>query len=214
MDNLPIGVRLIYWALIIVLTGNLGIAFGALAVGTRMRSLAARAGFAVAFGLLASALTVGLSLALLPAFGNEVSLGRVAAYCFFSATPIYALIQTFLIRRHDGSNDERPQQPRSRPRILDRDPALSAATTVWALSAQDHYVLVQSDAGQALILMRFADAIAECEQDLSGVQIHRSHWVAHSLAGSSEKKYGKPVIHLPDGKTLPISRRKVRELSP
>ena len=139
-------------------------------------------------------------------------LRAIAAYSFFSATPIYALVQSFLMSGQKPEAEDRLPE-RARPKILDRDPNLSAASTVWALSAQDHYVLIHSDSGQALILMRLADAIAECEQDVSGVQIHRSHWVAKAALGQIEKQGGKAMVRLPGGELLPISRRKAAELS-
>ena len=54
---------------------------------------------------------------------------------------------------------------------------LSGAARILALSMEDHYVRVFTDAGESLILLRLSDAMTEV-QDVPGLQIHRSHWVA------------------------------------
>ena len=72
---------------------------------------------------------------------------------------------------------------------------------LWAISAQDHYLNVQTDEGSELILMRLSDALAELA-DRDGVQLHRSHWVAR--AGIA--KHNATSVTLHNNTTLPISR--------
>jgi DNA-binding LytR/AlgR family response regulator len=76
---------------------------------------------------------------------------------------------------------------------------------ILSLSAEDHYVRVRTDSGQALILMNLADAVAALGQD-AGVRIHRSHWVARDLVGAAAREGGRLVVRLDDGTTLPVSR--------
>jgi hypothetical protein len=73
--------------------------------------------------------------------------------------------------------------------------------TLWAISAEDHYLNVQTDQGSELILMRLSDALVELT-GRDGVQIHRSHWVAR--AGVSKNTTNSATLH--NGTTLPISR--------
>ena len=72
---------------------------------------------------------------------------------------------------------------------------------LWAISAEDHYLNVQTDQGSELILMRLSDALGELSHR-DGVQIHRSHWVARAAIANSSAS----SVTLHNGKTLPISR--------
>lgn len=77
-----------------------------------------------------------------------------------------------------------------------------------ALKAEDHYLRVITDTGNALILMKFEDALAALN-GYPGIQTHRSWW----LASSQLKNLGKlssstHSIVIPDGTEVPISRRK------
>jgi hypothetical protein len=75
---------------------------------------------------------------------------------------------------------------------------------IVALSAEDHYVRVRTDRGQALILMNLANAIAALGPD-SGVRIHRSHWVSRALALEMTTR-SRRGIRVDDDTVLPISR--------
>jgi hypothetical protein len=92
--------------------------------------------------------------------------------------------------------------------------ALERRGEILALSMEDHYVRVFTDAGESLILLRLSDAMAEV-QDVPGLQIHRSHWVATRAVNRTERLTdGRIRLHLINGLTLPVSRtfaRAVRE---
>jgi LytTr DNA-binding domain len=75
---------------------------------------------------------------------------------------------------------------------------------IVALSAEDHYVRVRTDRGQALILMNFADAVAALGPD-AGVRIHRSHWVSRALAAKTTRG-SRNGIRVDDDTVLPVSR--------
>lgn len=75
--------------------------------------------------------------------------------------------------------------------------------TIVSLSAEDHYVRVRTDRGQALILMKLASAISALGPD-AGVRIHRSHWVAHAPAAAAcGSRHG---IRVDADTVLPVSR--------
>jgi DNA-binding LytR/AlgR family response regulator len=77
-----------------------------------------------------------------------------------------------------------------------------------SLSAEDHYVRVVTDHGNALIRYRFSDALSEV-RGLPGIQVHRSHWVAVRAierVRSSGKTY---CLVLKDGSEFPVSRTNV-----
>lgn len=83
---------------------------------------------------------------------------------------------------------------------------------VLHISGRDHYVDVQTAKGEAVLLMRFADAMAEvCPRD--GDQIHRSHWVSWSAVESVERKGTKTNLILSCGKRIPVSKNHLPKLA-
>jgi len=79
------------------------------------------------------------------------------------------------------------------------------SAVILALSAEDHYVRVRTDRGEALILMNLAAAIAALGED-AGVRVHRSHWVSRQLAEEARVRGGRHGVRLNDDTVLPISR--------
>jgi len=81
-------------------------------------------------------------------------------------------------------------------------------TEVISLRAEDHYVRVMTDKGNALIRYRFADALAEV-RSLPGIQVHRSHWVAtRAIERVRSDSRGYHII-LNDGSEAPVSRTNI-----
>lgn len=59
-----------------------------------------------------------------------------------------------------------------------------------------------------MLLMRLADAIAETGGD-TGMQVHRSHWVAYGAVEGLEREAGKTprlILVMSDGARVPVSR--------
>ncbi|MCE2820769.1 MAG: LytTR family transcriptional regulator [Phenylobacterium sp.] len=78
-----------------------------------------------------------------------------------------------------------------------------------ALTAELHYLRVETVNGNALILYPFGQAVAELAASSSnGSQIHRSHWVAHSHVANIQKDRGRVFCVLTSGTRLPIGRRR------
>ena len=74
-----------------------------------------------------------------------------------------------------------------------------------ALSAEDHYLKVHTDRGEALILMGLSQAAAALGPR-RGVRIHRSHWVAFDALPADGHKRSAGELRLDGGLTLPVSR--------
>jgi hypothetical protein len=111
----------------------------------------------------------------------------------------------WLIRRaYAPTEDDAAKMPEAN-RFLLRLP-LEKRGTLQRLEAQDHYVLAVTDKGQSLVLIRFADALAEVE-DLAGLQIHRSHWIVPEHAVRTFRENGRDLIEMADGAHVPVSRR-------
>ena len=73
------------------------------------------------------------------------------------------------------------------------------------LEAQDHYLKVVTQMGEALILLRLGDALSELS-DYDGLQVHRSHWIARDQVQRVERRDGKVGLFMSDGSTIPVSR--------
>jgi hypothetical protein len=100
----------------------------------------------------------------------------------------------------------------SEARILQRvDPSLRG--DLYAISVRDHYVDVQTSAGNASLLLRLGDAMTEAEPT-KGAQVHRSHWVAWDAVSGVESEAGKMFVRLHNGNRVPVSknhREKLKE---
>jgi hypothetical protein len=92
----------------------------------------------------------------------------------------------------------------ARPKFLERVPA-RLGEQVLALEAEDHYVRVHTALGSTLILMRFADAIAEMD-GADGLKTHRSWWVAKSAVRNSVSRGRRMDLVLDGGLTVPVTR--------
>lgn len=98
---------------------------------------------------------------------------------------------------------EAPAGP-ERPKFLERVPA-RLGEDVLALEAEDHYVRVHTPLGSTLILMRFADAVAEME-GADGLRTHRSWWVAKAAVRNFVSRGRRMDLVLEGGLTVPVTR--------
>ncbi len=74
-----------------------------------------------------------------------------------------------------------------------------------AVAAEDHYLRVHTDAGEELIALRFADALAELAA-APGFRTHRSWWVAASALEGVRWRRGRGEARLCNGLVAPVSR--------
>ena len=77
-----------------------------------------------------------------------------------------------------------------------------------ALSMEDHYVRVHTDAGTELLLLRLADAISETA-GIEGRQVHRSWWVARHALMEAVSLDGSYALDVRGGVVAPVARRRV-----
>ncbi len=90
------------------------------------------------------------------------------------------------------------------PRLVERLPSEVRGPLV-SITVRDHYVDVTTRRGQASLLLRLSDAVAETG-DGSGVRVHRSHWVAWDAIEGIEHKGAKMVLRLQGGAEVPVSK--------
>ncbi|MFK7828674.1 MAG: LytTR family DNA-binding domain-containing protein [Congregibacter sp.] len=76
---------------------------------------------------------------------------------------------------------------------------------IIALKAEEHYTRVFTDSGEALVLIRFRDAVALLD-DLDGVQTHRSYWVKRDSVDQLRKDGRSSTLRLTTGLEVPVSR--------
>jgi len=97
--------------------------------------------------------------------------------------------------------------------FLERLPVKYRAAALYAVSSEDHYLRVHTDRGEALILMRLADAVRELGR-ADGLQTHRSWWVATDGVADMKREGGRIFLILKSGVEAPVSRsyaKSVRE---
>ena len=122
---------------------------------------------------------------------------------------ISLLVVSILPRPRAGpANEEAPPGGGSAEptpsRFLDRLPPHLGRDLVY-LRMADHYVEAFTTAGSTLVLMRFADAVAELE-GAGGLRVHRSYWVARSHVTGTARQNGRTILNLTGGHEAPVSR--------
>jgi hypothetical protein len=98
-----------------------------------------------------------------------------------------------------------PPLPEAEAAFRRRLSAKRRAARLIAIEAHDHYLKVHTDAGEELITLRFADALAELEQ-AHGWRVHRSWWVAAEAVEGVRWRRGAGELRLAGGLEAPISR--------
>lgn len=122
-----------------------------------------------------------------------------------TATTAALCALAFLIRNRDPVKTHASAADAPPPKFLARLPAKLANAELWAVEAEDHYLRLHTSLGSDLILMRLGDAISELE-GIEGARTHRSWWVARGAVRDVDRDDGRATLHLPDGKTAPVSR--------
>ena len=90
------------------------------------------------------------------------------------------------------------------PRLFNRLPEPKVGKLL-RVSVEDHYVNVTTERGSERLLMRFADALEELDAS-AGLQVHRSHRVAHDAVRGFRTDGSRTLLELADGSQVPVSR--------
>ncbi len=89
--------------------------------------------------------------------------------------------------------------------IAEKLPSRLRGARLIAMSAEDHYLRVHTEAGSDLVLMRLGDACALLPEE-AGAKVHRGWWVAKSAVEGHTRLSGKVTLTLTGGLTVPVSR--------
>jgi hypothetical protein len=120
---------------------------------------------------------------------------------------VAVVILAWLVRRAYRGPEPRPVSDKAPPpAIRDRLPPRLARADLHAVQSEDHYLRIHTSAGDALILMKLADAL-EALRDSDGMQVHRSWWVARQAVEQARWRRGRGELELRGGLKVPVSTR-------
>lgn len=212
LSAFPLGIRLAYLVPVAIVTGMIGL--GGCLLATRLAPRSNRWFSGAAGGVLIFApvgVIVWLTTGVLP--GEVLRIedlpGYVGTSFVVSLTMSLMAVAVVPLPGGGSSGEAAPAGPPSR--FLERLPVRLRSAEIWAVEAEDHYLRVHTSAGQDLILLRMADAVAELEGQ-EGMQVHRSWWVARAGIADARRADGRATLTLKDGSEAPVSRTYAAEL--
>lgn len=188
--------RTLYWTAIVFTTFSVGSV-----VSHMTRKLSAD--FAFPFQVILGALSVGTAVTCVLIVLNLIAF-RILPDTLWGLLAQWGVVTAISTVIEVSSRLVVGPSPVTPPPILDRLPFAKRGALV-ALSAEDHYVKVQTTKGTEMLLMRLSDAIKEVGQT-EGFQVHRSHWVARDQIADVRRINDRGEIALKSGETRPISR--------
>jgi hypothetical protein len=203
----PAAIRFIYWVTVMVGGGLIGAVIEPLllrwpAMTQRPRLFAAVQTVVMTFPI---TLLVWSVSSIMLAGGRMTLLELVFLWPSVLIVDIAVVILAWLIRRSTQPKTEVRRQGAPPPAIAGKLPPRLARAELMALEAEDHYLRVHTSAGDALILMRFSDAL-EAVADADGLQSHRSWWVAKQAVEDAAFRDGRGELTLRCGVKAPVSR--------
>ena len=224
-DRLPLPTRFAYWGCAIGANWVFALTVAPTAVYACLRQgISEWAGLAA--GCLVAALPGSGAIAFLNAVVGDPFVGapalgglyvRVLLVHALLGSLAYALIERPILKRRQRERDGAPvaetlphpeggfPAPDSGAGALLNELPAHLGRELIRLRMKDHYVEVHTPLGHALVLMRFRDALRSVE-NLDGMQVHRSHWVARRAVAGAEQRSGRTGLLLRGGEFVPVSR--------
>ena len=196
---LPAVPRVLYWIIVVFVTYSVGTVVSTI-VHQALKHRANWFQTVIAICANGTVLTAVLTLLNLLAFGIWPNTFGELLERLWVVTLISGVIE---VGGHLLRNSQSSEAKKAVP-LLDRLPVHKRGPLI-ALNAEDHYVRVTTTKGEELVLMRLSDAVKEVG-DTSGLQIHRSHWVATDQIKEVNRSGDRGEMLLSDGGTRPISR--------
>lgn len=216
VELLPLPLRLFYWLLLVGATGVVGFVTCHTVAGALRQRGVAQVPAAILGGVVnalpINVIVLGVNAVLLAPGALPLSVAELAlANLGISVAVSVAVSLAFFGDRKVTAAPPLPHHPfTAPPRLMERLPKPVRAPIV-SLEATDHYTQVVTELGQATILLRLSDAIAEA-LPTTGLRLHRSHWVALDHIARAERDGRRAIVTLSDGRRLPVSRSNVEAL--
>lgn len=209
---LPLGPRLAYWVLMVLVTGSVGLIL-CRSVTTILQSTGLPRRLAsVLSGLIAgmpiNMIVHGLNALLLPPGALALGPGAITLAIFAISVCVAVAVGEIFFSRPDPAATPATLSPH--PRLFNRLPE-ALHGPLLSLTAVDHYTEVTTQAGSTRILLRLSDAIAEAAP-IPGLRLHRSHWVARAAITAARRDGPRAIVILTDGSERPVSRSHVAGL--
>ncbi|HEX2885880.1 LytTR family DNA-binding domain-containing protein [Vineibacter terrae] len=224
--DLPLPARLVYWALSMACGWFLMMGL-AMAIN-RIEPLQAWpvAGRMALAGVLGGAPMAGIAWTIEALFRRPLPLAVVPELLMNTtvltvvlAIAIGQLVELRLQARAGAAEITAPPSPMAEPPTPEPSPPPAAEPTgnflrrlppelgrdLLALEMEDHYARVHTMQGSTLILLRLRDAVAELGEG-SGLQVHRSWWVARDAVADVERAAGKLTLVLRNELRVPVSK--------
>jgi hypothetical protein len=221
-DAAPVSTRFLFW-IVVMESGALiamGIEVGVTAWGKLvdrpwLQSVLVAFGIAVPLSLIVSAMrSIVFDMPMISPSGLVILFG----YVFF-VSMIMTAIGVLMSRANTSPSDiesnrgafddvsppDAENTTGKDSRFRDRLPPHLQEAALYAVQSEDHYLRVHTDRGEAMILHRLSDAIAELSA-IEGRQVHRSWWVAKAAIQSVRKADSKIEFILTNDLTVPVSR--------
>ncbi len=219
-DRLALPMRTLYWLVLHAFAWTLALAaisLGNLALAGRLEPPLVR--------MLASAAAASIPIGGVISLANTAFFGKPLGIASFpgdvaTALPVTLALAwlTSLSMQGDETRSDLSAAARETGR-RERDGPVETAHTALVdrlspdkrgclvrLEVQDHYVLVVTENGREMLLMRLGDAMREVS---GGMQVHRSHWIAFDSVEALERDGGrnpKLTLRMKDGAAIPVSR--------
>ena len=213
-DSMGAAGRLGYWTLALganwLVCGSVVILALRLTASTpRWASALAIAGAALAAAVPGTGVVHTAEILFRPGYEGDNALATIYLGVAVLMMAISVLVVTVLARGRPDSGESEPSTEAvaasgAGARFLDRLPPHLGRDLVY-LRMADHYVEAFTAAGSTLVLMRFADAVAELE-GAGGLRVHRSYWVANDHVTGAKRSNGRIVLNLTGGHEAPVSR--------
>lgn len=192
--------RLAYWAAVVGISVLLDVGYRWLWRGRPLPlRIAGRLGYAVVLAVLLHA----LNMAVFSDWMGWRAWLWLVGVVWVIAIAIEGLV--VLARLVHGTDAPEPQPAPATDETFMRRLPVEKRGALVRLEAQDHYLKVVTQAGDALILMRLSDAEAELS-DYDGLRVHRSHWVARDQVEQVVRKDGRLLLLMSDRTEVPVSR--------
>jgi hypothetical protein len=204
-------VALVYWPIVIVGGGVIGIAIDVL-VQRRLTGFWTRlVADSVLMTVPVSVLVVVVSSFMLGPQSDQPHFGSLLYQVFVISFGVMLLRQLAWRGVWTERHAETPANAADAGAFRQRLSAKRRAARLLAVEAEDHYLRVHTDAGDELITARFSDALIELA-GLAGYQTHRSWWVAAGAIEAVRWRRGRGELRLETGLTVPVSRTYTRDL--
>ena len=195
--------RFLYWLAVGISTSALGMLTAELMV-PRLKAL----GWSYPLVVVGVALVTVIPVTAAVALVNWAGFGRFAVSALVYellpqvvASNLVISVTLGYVFRSDYEGQSKSEGP---PPILERLPFDKRGDLV-ALSVSDHYTEIETTKGRELVLLRLGDAIRETAP-VTGLRVHRSHWVALGRIRSVRRDGDRAVIELVTGREVPVSR--------